>query len=373
MPSIPMPSDSNYRDKGMTGAMNELDTPSDLVLDIQNLHTYFFTDLGIARALNGVTLQVRAGQVMGIVGESGCGKSVTALSTLRLVPPPGRTIKGKITFYRRDIHNGLNVEAIELTALKPTGKQIRSIRGRDIAMIFQEPMTSLNPSYTVGNQITEAITLHQKTNRKEAEAIAIHMLERVEMPNPAQVFRQYPHELSGGMRQRAMIAMALSCNPALLFADEPTTALDVTTEAEILELMRELQASLGMTIIFITHSLGAVAQMCDTVAVMYLGRVVELAPVDALFHDPKHPYTTALLRSIPRVGSRTRERLQPIRGVVPDPYARITGCPFYPRCDSFMPGKCDVRAPALTQVGEGHSVRCYLYSDEEETEHDPTF
>jgi oligopeptide/dipeptide ABC transporter ATP-binding protein len=298
---------------------------------------------------------------------------VTALATMRLVPPPGRIVKGKITFYRREIQNGSRVESIDLTALNPTGAMIRSIRGGDIAMIFQEPMTSLNPSYTVGNQITEAITLHQAANRAEAEDIGIRMLERVEMPNPAHVFRQYPHELSGGMRQRAMIAMALSCNPALLFADEPTTALDVTTEAEILDLMRELQASLGMTIVFITHSLGVVAQMCDTVAVMYLGRIVEQAPVDALFYEPKHPYTIALLRSIPRVGSHARERLQPIEGVVPDPYARLTGCPFHPRCDSFIAGKCDVRAPALTQVNANHVVRCYLYSDKEEDESDPTF
>lgn len=357
----------------MADQANGLSQGSPLVLDIQGLHTYFFTDLGIARALNGVSLQVHAGQVMGVVGESGCGKSVTALSTLRLVPPPGRTVKGEITFYRRESHDNSRVEAINLTALPPTGSKIRAIRGRDIAMIFQEPMTSLNPSYTVGNQITEAITLHQAVGHFQAEEIGIKMLERVEMPNPGQVFRQYPHELSGGMRQRVMIAMALSCNPGLLFADEPTTALDVTTEAEILELMRELQKSLGMTIVFITHSLGVVAQMCDTVAVMYLGRIVEQAPVDALFYDPKHPYTTALLRSIPRIGSRTRERLQPIQGGVPDPYARITGCPFSPRCEAFIPGKCDRLAPGLTQVGGQHSVRCFLYSDIEETEHDPAF
>lgn len=346
---------------------------SELVLDIQGLHTYFFTDLGIARALNGVSFQVRSGQVMGVVGESGCGKSVTALSTMRLVPPPGRIVKGEITFYRRNPQQNGHVEAVDLTALQPTGQKIRSIRGRDIAMIFQEPMTSLNPSYTVGNQITEAITLHQAVGQMEAEGIGLKMLERVEMPNPAQVFRQYPHELSGGMRQRVMIAMALSCNPALLFADEPTTALDVTTEAEILELMRELQASSGMTIVFITHSLGVVAQICDTVAVMYLGRIVEQAPVDALFHDAKHPYTISLLRSIPRVGSRSRERLQPIQGVVPDPYARFSGCPFYPRCESFMPGKCDIEAPGLTQLSSGHAVRCFLYSDEKEIEHGPVF
>ncbi len=338
------------------------------ILQIKNLHTYFFTDLGVSRALNGVSLDIPAGKVMGVVGESGCGKSVTALSILRLVPRPGRIVKGDILLRRvvRENSGGQVIKEVNLTNLHPQGPEIRSIRGDEVAMIFQEPMTSLNPSYTVGNQIVEAILLHQDVDKVEAERRAVKILDGVGMPNPSTVVKRYPHELSGGMRQRAMIAMALSCTPSILIADEPTTALDVTTEAQILDLMRELQAQLGMTIVYITHNLGVVAQMCDTVAVMYLGRVVELAPVDAIFYDPKHPYTKALLHSIPHVGSRTKARLEPIRGVVPDPYTTVAGCPFHPRCDFFKPGICDVRLPASTDIGHQHRVRCFLYSDQGE-------
>ncbi len=336
------------------------------VLEIRDLRTYFYTDLGISRALNGVTLSVPAGSVMGIVGESGCGKSMTALSVMRLVPKPGRIVSGEIYFHRGHLSKGTPTTAVDVTTLDPMGDEMRSIRGGEIAMIFQEPMTSLNPSYTIGNQITEAILLHQGFSRDQAEERAVRILARVGMPNPERTVTQYPHELSGGMRQRAMIAMGLSCTPDILIADEPTTALDVTTEAEILDLMRELQAEIGMTIMFITHNLGVVAQMCDRVAVMYLGRVAEEAPVDDLFYDAKHPYTRALLQSIPRVGSRSRERLKPIRGVVPDPYAEIAGCPFHPRCDDYMPGVCDVRVPALVNVSPGHGVRCFLYTDQGE-------
>jgi peptide/nickel transport system ATP-binding protein len=342
----------------------------DVILQIRDLHTYFFTDLGISRALNGVSLDVPAGKVMGVVGESGCGKSVTALSILRLVPRPGRIVRGEIVLHRLDRQGGASqmTTEVRLTDLDPQGREIRSIRGGEIAMIFQEPMTSLNPSYTVGDQIEEAILFHQKVDKAGAEERAVKILDQVGMPNPASLVKRYPHELSGGMRQRAMIAMALSCTPSVLIADEPTTALDVTTEAQILDLMRELQAQIGMTILYITHNLGVVAQMCDTVAVMYLGRVVELSTVDALFYDPKHPYTRALLHSIPHVGSRTKARLEPIRGVVPDPYTSVRGCPFHPRCDMIKPGICDVRVPAPT-VGGGdqHQVRCFLYSDLEET------
>ena len=334
---------------------------NDIALDIRGLHTYFYTDVGVARALNGVTLQVPSGKVIGVVGESGCGKSVTALSVMRLVPQPGKIVSGSITFNRR--RENQQVKSIDLTALDPRGSEIRSIRGKDIAMIFQEPMTSLNPSYTVGNQIIEAVMLHQMVSKQEALDRSVEMLRRVEMPNPGSVVKQYPHELSGGMRQRVMIAMALSCNPSLLFADEPTTALDVTTEAEILELMRELQASLGMTIVYITHSLGVVAQMCNSVAVMYLGRVVEQGPIIPLFYEPKHPYTTALLRSIPVLG-RSKERLKPIRGMVSDPYSRIPGCTFYPRCKSRIQGTCNKHVPALTTISGDHAVRCFLYSDQ---------
>jgi peptide/nickel transport system ATP-binding protein len=344
----------------------------DVILQIKNLHTYFFTDLGVSRALNGVNLDVPAGRVMGVVGESGCGKSVTALSILRLVPKPGRIVRGEILLRRvqSDSNGAQMITEVNLTELHPHGREIRSIRGDEIAMIFQEPMTSLNPSYTVGDQISEAILLHQKVDRAGAEARAVEILDRAGMPNPSTVVRRYPHELSGGMRQRAMIAMALSCTPSILIADEPTTALDVTTEAQILDLMRELQAQIGMTILYITHNLGVVAQMCDTVAVMYLGRVVELTTVDALFYDPKHPYTRALLHSIPHVGSRTKARLEPIRGVVPDPYTTVRGCPFHPRCDVIRPGICDVRVPAMVSVDDQHQVRCFLYSDQGEDTHE---
>jgi len=335
--------------------------PLDVILRIRNLHTYFYTDLGISRALNGVSFDVPTGKVLGVVGESGCGKSVTALSIMQLVPHPGRMVKGKIY-----LRVGATDDIVEITALGRNSPEMRALRGGKIGMIFQEPMTSLNPSYTVGDQIMEAILLHQTVNKREAEERAVDILERVGMPNPAQVVKRYPHELSGGMRQRAMVAMALSCSPAVLIADEPTTALDVTTEAQILDLMRELQADMGMTTILITHNLGVVAQMCDSVVVMYLGRVVEASAVDDLFYNPQHPYTKALLRSIPHIGSRTKARLEAIRGVVPDPYASTTGCPFRPRCDFAKPGLCDLYVPALTSVGPDHTVRCFLFSDEGE-------
>lgn len=343
------------------------------ILRINNLHTYFYTDIGVSKALNGVSLDVPGGKVMGVVGESGCGKSVTALTCMRLLPRSGKIIKGDITLYRRNpASNGTGkkmvVDEIKLTDLDPGGDEIRHIRGAELAMIFQEPMTSLNPSYTVGNQIAEAIILHQEVDNAEAEKRTIRILDQVGMANAKAIFARFPHELSGGMRQRAMIAMGLSCNPDVLFADEPTTALDVTTEAQILDLMRDLQAEMGMTIVFITHNLGVVAQMCDYVAVMYLGRIVEQASIEPIYYDPKHPYTKALLNSIPHIGSRIHSRLQPIRGVVPDPYSSIRGCAFHPRCNSFMPGKCDQAVPAMTTVAEGHTVRCFLYSDEVEEE-----
>jgi peptide/nickel transport system ATP-binding protein len=306
---------------------------------------------------------------MGVVGESGCGKSVTALSCMRLLPKSAKIMKGDITFFRQ-VHKGNGnsaiVDAVTLTNLDPMSQDIRKIRGEELAMIFQEPMTSLNPSYTVGDQISEAIILHQAVNYEEAKKRTIRILDQVGMANASGIFSRYPHELSGGMRQRAMIAMGLSCNPKVLFADEPTTALDVTTEAQILDLMRDLQTQLGMTIVFITHNLGVVAQMCDSVAVMYLGRIVEQAAVEPIFYNPKHPYTKALLNSIPHAGSRIHSRLEPIRGVVPDPYSSIKGCPFHPRCNSFMAGKCDQAVPAIISVGNGHTVRCFLYTDEVE-------
>lgn len=354
--------------EGQSSHVNGADT----IVSIRNLHIHFHTDIGVARALNGVNLDVPRGKVLGVVGESGCGKSVMALSVMRLVPHPGRIAKGEIWLSRQRnaaSGNGTEIhEDINLAALERNGPEIRRIRGAELAMIFQEPMTSLNPSYTVGNQIMEAVVLHQKTTMHEAHKHAVDMLDRVGMPNAKAVVSRYPHELSGGMRQRAMIAMALSCTPSMLIADEPTTALDVTTEAQILDVMRDLQDALGMTIMFITHNLGVVAQMCDEVAVMYLGRVVERATIEDIFYNPAHPYTQALLHSIPRAGSRMRERLKPIRGMVPDPYAETVGCAFYPRCDQAIPDKCGVKWPVNHTIGPTHTVRCYLYTDEGEVQ-----
>jgi peptide/nickel transport system ATP-binding protein len=334
-----------------------LEKDGDIVLKVEDLHTYFHTTLGTVRALNGVSYTVPRGKVLGIVGESGCGKSVTSLSIMQLVPPPGRIERGKISFQaaRR------GGEWIEITRLDRHSEEMHHIRGNEISMIFQEPMTSLNPVFTIGQQIDEAVQLHQGVGRDEARQRSIDILRQVGMPNPERIVDNYPHQLSGGMRQRAMIALALSCTPTMLIADEPTTALDVTTEAQILDLMRELQADIGMSIMFITHNLGVIAQMCDEVAVMYLGQIVERAPVDNLFFNPKHPYTTALLESVPHIGSRSKDRLASIRGMVPDPYSTVPGCPFHPRCDSYMPGICDADMPAITPIEPEHYVRCYLY------------
>ncbi len=339
----------------------EQPSPQSNIVELRNLHTYFFTDLGVARALNGVTYDIPREKVLGIVGESGCGKSVTALSIMNLIQPPGRIVKGEVMLHRRDA-DGATTD-VRLTDLNRHSIQMRRIRGNEIAMIFQEPMTSLNPVYTIGDQISEAFMLHQGVDREEARRRSINILDRVGMPYADTVVDQYPHQLSGGMRQRAMIAMGLSCAPSLLIADEPTTALDVTTEAQILDVMRGLQSDIGMSIMFITHDLGVIAQMADEVVVMYLGRVAEQAPVDSIFYDPLHPYTRALLRSIPRVGRGTKERLKPIRGVVPNPYSNITGCPFHPRCDEFMADVCDVNVPGITMTDDGRAVRCFLYSD----------
>jgi len=314
--------------------------------------------------VDGASFAVKRGKVLGVVGESGCGKSVTAQSILRIVPNPGEIAGGKILYYRQTRDNGASTvtDVVDLTALNPRGREIRSIRGSEIAMVFQEPMTSLNPVYTIGNHLTEAITLHQDVTKDEARERAIDILQQVGMPQPERVVNNYPHQLSGGMRQRAMIAIGLSCRPSLLIADEPTTALDVTTEAQILDLMRDLQAQMGMAIMYITHDLGVVAEICDDVIVMYLGKVAEEADIDTIFYNPKHPYTQALLKSIPMITSATKERLEPIQGIVPDPYTVIPGCPFWPRCPEFMPGKCDVQEPDEITLEAGHRVRCHLYS-----------
>ncbi len=336
-----------------------------LLLKVRDLKTYFFLEEGTVHAIDGADFDIRRGEAVGVVGESGCGKSVTGQSILRIVPNPGEVVEGEITFYRYEKRDdGTEVqEVVDLTALDPRGDEIRSIRGGEISMVFQEPMTSLSPVHTMGQQIMEAIILHQKVDEDEARRRAIEMLRRVGMPQPESTVDSYPHQLSGGMRQRGMIAMALSCSPSLLIADEPTTALDVTTEAQILQLMRDLQQDLGMAIMFITHDLGVIAEMTSRVVVMYMGKVVEGADVDTLFYDPKHPYTRALLNSIPRLGHDKSERLESIKGVVPDPYNLPPGCPFHPRCASFMPGVCNVEEVPNFVIEPGHTARCFLYAD----------
>jgi peptide/nickel transport system ATP-binding protein len=330
------------------------------LLSVRGLKTYFAQDEGTVKAVDGVSFDVAPGATLGIVGESGCGKSITARSILRIVDRPGRIVEGEIHF-RRPSSRGGDGQVVDLTKLEPNGALMRAIRGAEIALIFQEPMSSFSPVHSVGNQIIEAIRLHQPLGRREARDRTIEMLRRVGVSSPEGRVDQLANQLSGGLRQRAMIAMALSCEPTLLIADEPTTALDVTTQAQILELMRQLQKEDGMAIMLITHDLGVVAEMATDVAVMYLGRVVEQAPVDAIFHDPRHPYTRALLRSIPRIRSRTRERLTPISGAVPHPYDRPSGCPFHARCPDFMAGTCDRQAPSLRPVGDHHAVSCFLY------------
>ena len=285
----------------------------DLLLEVKELYTQFVFDEGIVRAVDGVSFDVRRTQVLGLVGESGCGKSVTALSIMQLVPGPrGKITSGQILYYRDG-----DRDFIDIVNQNPSGPIMRSIRGNEIAMIFQEPMTSLNPVHTVGFQIVESIITHQKVSKPQAWEIATDLLDRVGIPSPSQRVKEYPHQMSGGMRQRAMIAMALSCNPALLIADEPTTALDVTIQAQILDLMRKLQDQYQMAIIIITHNLGVVSKMCDDIAVMYMGKIIEYTDTHRLFHEPAHPYTVGLLNSIPRMGG-PRRRLVPIEGVVPD-------------------------------------------------------
>jgi peptide/nickel transport system ATP-binding protein len=332
------------------------------LLSVRDLKTYFDQDEGLVKAVDGVSFDLYPGATLGIVGESGCGKSVTARSILGIVDRPGRIVDGEIRFRRQTAYKAAESgTVVDLAKLPANGPEIRAIRGAEIALIFQEPMSSFSPVHTVGNQIAEAIMLHQHVDRRQARVRTIEMLRRVGVSSPEQRVDQLSNQLSGGLRQRAMIAMALSCHPTLLIADEPTTALDVTTQTQILQLMRQLQREDGMAIMLITHDLGVIAEMATDVAVMYLGRVVEQAPVDDIFHAPRHPYTQALLRSIPRMRSRSRERLNPIAGAVPHPYDRPAGCPFHPRCPQFMPGRCDAEEPTLRPVGDKHMVSCFLY------------
>ena len=327
---------------------------SALLLQVKNLKTYFYLDEGVLKAVDDVSFKIQKKMVLGVVGESGCGKSVTAQSILRIVPDPGKIVEGEIFLHQ-------DGKVTDLVKLDPYGKEIRAIRGKEITMIFQEPMTSLSPVHTIGDQIMEAILLHRNMNKNEAKELTLEMLYKVGIPNPYQRINEYPHQLSGGLRQRAMIAMALSCNPSLLIADEPTTALDVTVQAQILELMKDLQAEFGMSIMFITHNLGVIAEVSDEVMVMYLGKAVEYASVDEIFHNPLHPYTVRLLRSIPKVGKKARTRLDAIKGTVPLPLDLPPGCSFYPRCPEAKKGLCNKEDPSLVEVKKGHWVSCFLY------------
>ncbi len=337
----------------MTTTVN---SDANTVLEIKDLRTHFILETSVVRAVEGVSLSLDGNKTLGLVGESGCGKSVTARSIMRLIQsPPGQIVGGQILFHKQ---NG-GEHTIDIASLDPRGPRMRRIRGGEIAMVFQEPMTSLNPLYTVGGQIAEAVQLHQEVSRNEAMDRALEMLYKVNIADPEQRLKEYPHQLSGGMRQRVMIAMALSCNPTMLIADEPTTALDVTVQAQILDLMRELQSDFGSSIILITHNLGVVSQMADHVAVMYLGKIVEYADVRTVFHKPFHPYTEGLLNSVPVFGRKGSKILVPIKGVVPTPTEEIQGCAFAPRCPKAM-AMCAEQTPILQEIETGHQVSCWL-------------
>ncbi len=327
------------------------------LLEVKDLKTYFKVREGTVRSVDGVSFTLAKGQTTAIVGESGCGKSITARSIMQLVPKPGKIVGGSVLFHR--YREGKETAVIDIGKADTESQTMRDLRGNDIAMIFQEPMTSFSPVHNLANQMFETLRNHKQVSRSEALGLSIEALKRVNMPKPEQIAVSYPHQLSGGMRQRAMIAMALSCEPSLLIADEPTTALDVTTEAQILDLLRDLRDRLGMTMMFITHNLGVVAEIAEHVVVMYLGKVVERAPVREVFYNAKHPYTRSLLLSVPKLGSKV-ERLATIEGSVPDPFSIPSGCPFHTRCPDAMPGTCDVKVPE-TYLVENHEVTCHLY------------
>jgi oligopeptide/dipeptide ABC transporter ATP-binding protein len=336
--------DHNDRRMGMS------DSKGAPLLEVENLRVEFATPEGTVRAVDGVSFRVREGETLGLVGESGCGKSVTALAILRLIAPPGRIPGGAIRYRGKS-----------LLALPEA--EIRKVRGKEIALVFQEPVAALNPVFTVGSQISEAIRVHNRVSRRDAKAEAVRLLRLVRIPDPERRVREYPHQMSGGMCQRVMIAMALSCRPSLLIADEPTTALDVTIQAEILDLLRELQREFRLALLLISHNLGVIAETADRVAVMYAGRIVEEAAVRDIFSTPKHPYTVGLLRSIPRLGRRAqgvRRRLPTIPGTVPDPLHREPGCPFAPRCPEVM-DVCRRVEPALLPLGPTRKVSCFLH------------
>ena len=359
---------------------------NDLLLEVNNLHVHFPTRGGVVRALQGVNFKIERGKTLGVIGESGSGKSVTAQCIMRILPKPGTIAQGEILLHRRAHSNGTSekTDIIDLAQLDSQGETIRKIRGGEIGMIFQEPMNSLTPVYTtglhigeslflhperltpfrkVGDQVAEVIQAHTRLAPKEAHERAVDMLNRVGIPNPQERVNSFPHQLSGGQRQRVMIAIALSCNPSLLIADEPTTALDVTTQAQINDLMRELQAEVGMSILYITHDLGIIAEMADYVVVMYLGRVMEEGSVVDIFENPQHPYTRALLQSIPKLGKERGKRLDTIKGMVPDVFSIPTGCPFHTRCPEFMPGICDRIEPKYYRVGPDRYAYCLLHDE----------
>jgi len=340
------------------------------VLEVKDLRVHFFLDEGLVRAVDGVSFDVRPGQVVGIVGESGCGKSVTMKAILQIVEPPGRIVAGQILFQKD------SAPAVDLTRLSPKGAEMRAIRGAEIALIPQEPMAAFSPVHTVGDQIVEALRLHERQwrpagprlSRSEARLMTVDLFRSVGIAMPDERVDAYSWQLSGGLRQRAMIAMALSCRPRLLIADEPTTAIDVTTQAQILNLLRDLQRRHDTAIVFITHDLGVIAQMAHDVVVMYLGRVMEQGSVADIFHAPKHPYTRALLKSIPSIHVAPRTLLPTIAGSIPHPLGRPRGCPFHPRCPDAIPGVCTERAPALRPVGPAQLASCFLYHREEAAE-----
>lgn len=351
------------------------------LIEIKDLRVQFNLREGVVKAVDGFNLTINRGETVGVIGESGCGKSVTARAILNMVPKPGKVASGEI-LYHRTLKDGM-IDVIDLTKTSPDGEVIRQIRGGEIGMIFQEPMSSLTPVYSTGTLINEAVSLHRfnpihkvgaqmvetiqahkKISKEEARTIAIDLLRKVGIPKPEQRVDSYPHQLSGGQRQRVMIAIALSCEPAMLIADEPTTALDVSIEAQILDIMRELQQNSNMAIMFITHNLGVVANMAHEIVVMYMGRAVERASVQDLFYNPKHPYTQSLLKSIPKLGKKKEgERLASIAGSVPSPFNLPPGCVFHPRCPEFMPGRCDKIAPQWTEVGDEHWANCLLYEE----------
>ncbi|AEF83007.1 ABC transporter ATP-binding protein [Leadbettera azotonutricia] len=323
------------------------------ILEVKDLHVHFELEQVTVRAVEGVSFSLNRKRTLGIVGESGCGKSITAMAIMRLIQsPPGKITGGSINLRRRD------GDVVDIAQLSAKGPAMRSIRGAEIAMIFQEPMTSLNPIYNIGDQIAESVMLHQRLSKKDALGVALDMLHKVHLSAPETRIKQYPHQLSGGMRQRVMIALAMSCNPSILIADEPTTALDVTVQAQILDLMAQLQESFDSSIIMITHNLGVISDIADDTAVMYLGKIVEQAPTHELFENPLHPYTRGLLNSVPVLGQKKQKKLIPIPGMVPSPTEELTECAFKPRCDRKGPD-CDKGLPPLREVSPGHFAACY--------------